>query len=139
MTIVNCNSVIFVTGNGPYRDKWLAELQRFPCGQFAGYRMLEWLGQNWGGRDHLVKPGTYVAVRKKGGDNFKLIGVVGLITKVKDSLVPGEAATYHIMVHEYVDQPVMRRGAGDSAAHWVVLRHLGIPHVAAGVAQGIYG
>lgn len=139
MAAMNRNSVILITGNGPFADKWLAEHQRFPCGKFAGYRLLEWLGQNWGGRDHLVKPGTYVAMRKKMGEDFKLIGIVGLITKVKDSPAPGKSATYHILVHEFADQPIIPRADGDSKCHWAVLRHLDIPHTVGPFPEGIYG
>ncbi len=139
MSTMNCNSIILITENGPFADKWRGPRHPFPCGKFAGYRLLEWFGQNWGKRDNLVKPGTYVGMRKKAGENFTLIGIVGLITKVKDSPAPGKPAIYQILVHEFADQPIIPRADGDSKCHWAVLRHLGIPYTVSPFPEGIYG
>ncbi len=132
-------SVIFVTGGGPYADKWLDEFRPFPCNSIAGIRTLEWLGQDSGRRDHRVKPGTLVAMR----DNdkvrgFTLVGVVGLITKVKDSPAPGKAATYNILVYMFKEQPFIPRADDDRHAHWATLRHIGIPHKKSGNPGGIW-
>jgi len=120
-------SVIFITKGGPYPDEWLGDEVEF-------IRPMRWYGQNKGRKDHLVRPGTFVAMReKKTARSFTIVGVVETIEKVED----GKPSMYRLNVR--MQEPEMiPRAPGDKFTHSATLRRLGIPVPSAGVAEGIY-
>ena len=127
------SSVIFVTlTNGEYNDHWLGQ-------EVSGHRALHWCGQRAGGEDHLVGPGTIVAVRdKKGEYGFRLVGVVA----EKTLLTPQAGrtpATYRLDVAVSQEQRYIARDLQyGRKTHFTVLHELGIPNKWGEFVRGIY-
>jgi hypothetical protein len=134
-------SIIFVTlTNGEYDDHWISEPNTLLADQdTAGHRQLHWCGQRKKTtRDHLVVPGTLVAVRKtKNTLEFTLVGTVATKTQLT-SKVGRTPATYNLLVELSVEPRSIRRAAGDRCVHWTVLRNLNIPRSAGYLPEGIY-
>ena len=126
------SSIIFVTlTNGEYNDHWLGQ-------EVGGHRPLHWCGQRAGGEDHLVGPGTIVAVRDKKGElGFRLVGVVA----EKTLLTPQAGrtpATYKLdVVVSQEPRYIARDMQYGKYPHWTVLHELDIPKGGAFV-RGIY-
>lgn len=131
-------SIIFITEGGQYNDHWASELIPLLADDaVAGYRELHWCGQPKQKRDHLVRPGTLVAVRPN--DKTMAFTLVGKVVD-KQLLTEGHVATYSVLVEmSATPREIVRDTARDRCVHWTVLREVGIPHSGAYMPEGIYG
>jgi hypothetical protein len=134
--------LIFVTlTNGEYDNRWMSESNTLLADQdIAGHRQLHWCGQRKKTtRDHLVGPGTLVAVRNsKDAPEFTLVGIVATKTQLTPK-VGKTPATYNLLVEMASEPRRIQRAEGDRCVHWTVLRALNIPRSAGYLPEGIYG
>jgi hypothetical protein len=134
-------SLIFVTlKDGEYNDYWSSDLNTLLADDHsAGYREMHWCGQRKKTtRDHLVCPGTLVAIRKdKKSSDFTIVGTVSQ----RDCITPKvgrQPATYTLLVEVWKSPRVIPRAADHRCVHWSVLRTVGIPYNGAYMPEGIY-
>ena len=133
MALSMARSVIFVNGDSRYNNEYV-----------EGSNEMIWKGQNQGGRDNRVVPGTRIWWRRSRSRlAFTMIGIVTrveLLTPRNDSA--GIPATYRLYFDLEKNPRTIHKEAGDRTTHQTILRAEGFSEDvvadAGNFAQGIY-